>query len=121
MSKNPEQTWTAYTLAWKAASAEEQRAQFARSLTPTCVYTDPLVRAEGWDALVAYMDAFHEQVPGGHFQTTYFLAHSGRCIAKWNMVDAQGAVLSDGISYGEYGSDGKLLAMTGFFETPPSA
>ncbi len=50
--------------------------------------------------------------------TTYFLEHHGRSIARWNMVDGEGAVLGDGISYGEYGDDGKLVAMTGFFEPP---
>jgi hypothetical protein len=33
------------------------------------------------------------------------------------MVDSNGNVLSQGASYGVYGTDGRLMQMTGFFES----
>ncbi len=66
------------------------------------------------------MRAFHQQVPGGHFVTSYFLAHHDASIAKWNMVNAEGATIGEGVSYGQYNEQGALIAMTGFFETPAS-
>ena len=115
-SLNP--IWEQYVASWKAEGATAKRSLFEQCLAPTCVYTDPLAQVQGWDALVEYMLDFHKQIPGGHFVTKYFLAHHDRSIARWNMVDGAGTVLGDGISYGEYDQKGRLVAMSGFFETP---
>lgn len=120
MSHDYEATWRRYASAWKAETAEEKRAILDGSVIPECVYTDPLVQLTGWDALVQYMLEFHEQIPGGHFVTTWFLAHHGRSVARWNMVDGAGTVHGDGVSYVEYDDDGRLVSMTGFFDTSPS-
>jgi hypothetical protein len=53
--------------------------------------------------------------------TTYYQSHNGRSMARWNMVDANGNVIGDGISFGEYNAGGMLTSMTGFFEPPPAA
>jgi hypothetical protein len=110
--------WETYVRSWKVATAAEKRALFEASLSAECVYRDPLVRAEGWDALVAYMLAFHKQVPGGHFVTQQFITYGDRSVARWEMQGAGGSVLGDGISYAEYADDGKILTMMGFFEAP---
>jgi len=118
MSDSFNNIWEIYTSSWKAESAEEKMALFQKSLAPGCVYTDPLGKTHGWDALCSYMLDFHKQIPGGHFVTNYFLAHHEMSITKWDMCDASGNVLSDGISYGEYNQDGQLIKMTGFYQTP---
>ncbi len=111
------QTWETYTASWKAATAAEKQALFAQSLDPQCVYNDPQAATQGWQELTAYMDAFHQQVPGGHFQTKTFNTHHQQSLATWNMLDGQGQVIGEGTSFGRYNSDGKLVAMTGFFAT----
>lgn len=116
--RSTRETWETYASAWKAADAPTKRAALARSVGSAAIYRDPLAQCAGHEELVGYMLDFHKQVPGGHFQTTYFQAHNGRSIAKWNMVNQNGQTISDGVSFGEYGADGKLVAMTGFFETP---
>ncbi len=110
--------WETYAASWKAQTAVEKHALFERSLDPSCIYTDPVQQAHGWDALIAYMLDFHTQIPGGHFVTQYFLAHHGRSIAKWEMRNGDDMVVGEGISYGRYNAQGKLVDMTGFFETP---
>lgn len=118
MKDDFQHAWATYTASWKAESADEKRALFAKCLDANCEYNDPLTRTKGWDALLAYMLEFHKQIPGGHFVTRYFLAHHNQSIAKWAMQDASDVVLSEGISYGRYNDHGKLIAMTGFFEIP---
>ena len=118
MSMNNRSVWDTYVSAWKATSKAEKRAALEASGSPDCVYRDPLASTTGYDALVDYMLAFHQQVPGGYFEVTYFLAHHDRSIAKWNMRSGESAILGEGVSYGEYGADGRLLSMTGFFDTP---
>ena len=117
MGQTPQQSiWDTYTASWKAASAAEREALFAQSLDPACVYNDPLTSTQGWTQLATYMDGFHCQVPGGHFVTHYFASHHQQSIAKWNMLDGNGQVIGEGVSYGRY-DDNRLVAMTGFFET----
>jgi hypothetical protein len=119
MNQDKRATWEVYVSAWKAASAQTKADVLRQSVSPACVYKDPLTIATGHDELIAYMLAFHQQVPGGHFVTMYFLAHHDVSVAKWNMLSGDGTVIGDGVSYGQYNEQGALIAMTGFFETPP--
>lgn len=118
MNNDRRTTWEAYAAAWKATSPQAKRAALAGSVTQTCVYKDPTTTVQGHDALISYMLDFHQQVPGGHFVTTWFLAHNDVSIAKWNMVDDHDVAIGEGLSYGQYDEHGKLVAMTGFFESP---
>ncbi len=119
MHTSKQATWENYVSAWKAITEKEKNSALKKCVAAACVYTDPVTIARGHDELVAYMLAFQQQVPGGHFVTTYFLAHHDVSIAKWNMVSGEGAIIGDGVSYGQYNAQGALVAMTGFFETPP--
>ena len=118
MSQQIKETWESYASSWRAESATEKRAIFTTCMDTSCVYNDPLAKTQGWDALIDYMLDFHKQIPGGHFVTTYFLTHNNKSIAKWDMKNAENNTVGDGISYGEYNNDGKLISMTGFFDTP---
>lgn len=113
-----ESTWETYVASWKAPSNEEKRVLYEKALSPECVYTDTLTQTHGWDELLAYMQEFHEQFPGGYFVTVEFAAHHDRSLARWELRGADGGVLGDGTSYGEYDSRGKLVSMNGFFKTP---
>lgn len=113
-----QQTWERYVSAWKAVGETDKRAIVEGALASACTYTDPLVDLVGQDALVGYMLDFHRQIPGGHFVTEWFQTHHGVCVAKWTMRDGAGAVLDDGVSFGRFDDRGRLVSMTGFFETP---
>jgi len=124
MSERHEQqraVWEEYFQSWKVGSPDEKRGLYASCLSRECVYTDPLVRACGWDELLAYMVDFQKQIPGGHFVTEYFLAHHDKSMARWRMVNGAGQKIGDGVSCAEYDADMKLRSMTGFFETPSVA
>ena len=118
MSHTLKNTWETYTSSWKATSADAKRSIFEKCLDKDCTYTDPISHTEDWDALLNYMLEFHQQIPGGHFVTTYFLAHHKQSIAKWDMKNGNDIFLGEGISYGKFSNEGKLLSMSGFFETP---
>ena len=111
-----EQVWEQYVASWKVETREEKLALFNQCLDKTCHYTDPVVAIAGWDDLLQYMLDFHQQIPGGHFVTRYFLAHHQKSIARWEMRNGENALLGEGVSYGEYNDNGKLVTMTGFFE-----
>jgi len=113
-----EATWANYTASWRSDTPEARQAIFRQALAPECVYTDPLAVANGWAELLTYMEHFNQQFPGAGFETTRFFAHRGRSVAQWNMVAADGTVLSDGTSYAEYDDAGRLVTMTGFYDVP---
>lgn len=113
-----EAMWLKYASSWKAEGEAEKRAIFEQTLSPDCVYLDPLQRCEGWEALLGYMTAFHAQIPGGHFVTKEFHSHSSKGAARWELQGADGQVLGVGMSMVEFGEDGRLRSMTGFFDTP---
>ena len=112
------EVWERYVRSWQVASVAEKRDIYPSCLAPDCVYTDPLTQAKGWDELAAYMAAFHEQIPGGHFVTQRFFAHHRRSVASWQMASGDGMPLGEGISYAEYDEQHRLVTMTGFFEPP---
>jgi len=118
MSINYKDIWETYALSWKVKTADEKLAIFEKVLDKNAVYQDPLAKTTSWNELVAYMLEFHKQIPGGHFITTYFQAHSNQSVAKWNMVAGDGTVVGEGISYVTYSDTGKLTSMTGFFDVP---
>lgn len=111
-------TWDLYTASWNAESTEQKHTLFDRCLAKTCVYADPLVRADGWQALEACMLDLQRQLPGAHFVTTRFMSHRQTSIAVWTMMNGAGEPVGDGISHGEYDASGKLVTMTGFFAVP---
>jgi hypothetical protein len=117
MNNDFEQTWETYTSSWKAEAAENKQAIFVECLDRECTYNDPNIKTKGWDELLAYMLDFHQQIPGGHFVTNYFLAHNQQSIAKWEMINGENSIIGEGISYGKYNDNGKLISLTGFFET----
>lgn len=116
MEHNYRDIWNTYTASWKAETAEEKQSIFEQCLDPANQYNDPIIKTTNWDDFIAYMLDFHKQVPGGHFVTQYFQAHNNKSIARWKMVNGEGNVLGEGISYAEY-KEGKLISETGFFES----
>ena len=117
MDHTMQTTWETYVASWKATTAAEKQALFVASLDEHCTYTDPLGVASGWEALKETMQGFHQQLPGAYFVTERFMGHHQHCMAQWKMVGADGAKLGEGISFGQFNGQGKLLAMTGFYET----
>jgi len=109
--------WETYVQSWKAETRAEKLALYAESLHEQCVYADPLRLTQDWESLADYMQEFHRQFPGGHFVTTWFLAHNQSSIATWEMRDGHGSVLSTGISFGAYNEAQQLVKMIGFYET----
>lgn len=117
-SSSYQNTWETYTRSWSEADASTRLKLFEKCLSPDCVYTDPLIQATGYSQLSGYMTELGKKLPGVRFVTTDFKYHHDRSLTHWNMVDGNGNVLSPGASYGMYGVDGRLVQMTGFFESP---
>lgn len=117
-SNSQKNTWDNYTKSWSEIDAPKRLQLFEQCLNPDCVYTDPIIQTTGYGQLSGYMSELQKNVPGVRFMTTDFKNHHDRSLTHWNMVDGNGNVLSQGASYGMYGTDGRLMQMTGFFGSP---
>lgn len=115
---NHRQIWDLYSQSWKSTNLSERVQLFKKSLDQNCRYTDPLISTSGWDELMAYIEQFQKQIPGGYFETTYFLTHHSCSVAKWVMKNSDRIKIGEGYSFAEYTAEGKLIKMTGFYELP---
>ena len=120
MNQDLQHIWELYTSAWNAESETDKLALFSACLETECEYSDPVTKTKGWDDLLSYMQDFQQQVPEGHIETCYFSSHNYQSIAKWEIKNKNNQILDNGISYGKYSTQGKLISMSGFFEIPGS-
>ena len=121
MKNDTKAVWDRYVSSWNVTSPSEKQALFAQSLSPDCVYADPLGQTKGWAELSEHMAGFHAQVPGGKIVTEYFLAHHGQSVARWQLLNEAEQPIGNGISYAKYDAEQRLVAMTAFFDTPGAA
>lgn len=119
MNTNLQTTWANYTAAWNTSDVEEMKALFSKCLDADCIYRDPIATAAGWEELSGYIAQVHGSIPGVQLVTRDFKSHNGRCIVHWDLCGADGSVMSEGVSYGEFNESGKLTVMAGFFDLPP--
>ena len=84
-------------------------------------YVDPMLEADGHDALSAMVEGVHAQFPGHTFRRQSGVdAHHDRVRFAWDLVAPDGAVTVAGIDVGVLDADGKLQSITGFFGDPPA-
>ncbi|MBA2678081.1 MAG: nuclear transport factor 2 family protein [Ktedonobacteraceae bacterium] len=106
--------WETYAQAWSVTDRDRRQQLLDQSVSPECIYTDPLIQVQGYDALSNYMETFQKNTPGAAFVTTNLQEHHDQSLAQWNMVNGEGKVLSPGASFARYDADGRLKQMTGF-------
>ena len=69
----------------------------------------------GLRAFSDYMAGFQRGFPGHAFCIRAVRAHHGGSVARWDQVDASGAVVGPGLSFAETGEDGRFRRIRGFF------
>ena len=110
--------WNAYATAWAEADSTKRMQILERYLAGDVTYTDSLTDLAGYAQFSECMAGFQKDMPGVRFVTTGFTHHHQRSLAQWNMVDSKGSILGQGESFVQYGQDGRLTQITGFFESP---
>lgn len=114
----------AYFAMWNEDDATSRAAHIATAWAPSGAYADPLLAAEGHDALAAMVDAVHEQYPGRRFRRTSAVdSHHGFHRFGWQLGEGDDLVVA-GVDIAHVGDDGRLTGVVGFFgplpEDPPA-
>ncbi len=102
---------------WNETDASARRAALAATWADDASYRDPLLAAEGYDALDAMIAAVHARYPGHRFGLTSAIdAYPGRARWGWLLAGPDGTPVVAGLDVAVLADDGRLRSVTGFFE-----
>ena len=110
--------WNRYAATW-SLPADDRPGELAACLTDDVTYCDPQGPVSGRAALSSYLGQFQEAFPGTRFRIESVLHHHGQALASWTLRGAGDELHQRGTSFAVVAEDGRLSAITGFFE--PSA
>ena len=102
---------------WNEEDADKRAVLIDKAWTEDAPsYLDPLLAADGRDALSDMVATVHQQYPGHRFRRTSDVdAHHDRVRFAWDLVTPDGNVFVAGIDVGQLADDGRLRSITGFF------
>ena len=110
-------TWATYQAAWADMTPAERARLLSESVTDGCVYADPTGVWEGKAAITDKIEQSRSDMPDTVFRNHTYLFHHGWSLAHWTLFDAAGEAMVPGASVAEYGPDGRIVRVTGFFPT----
>lgn len=111
----PEAVVAGYIAAWSEPDSAARQRLLDRVWAEHGAYADPTVELTGRAALNAHIGGFLHSQPGARFTLTAppdF--HHTHTRFYWTLHFAHGAAVP-GMDYGEFGPDGKLVKIVGFF------
>lgn len=109
-------TVTGYFECWNAPDETTRAAAIERTWAPDATSTDPLGDVAGRDAIAAMMAATLDTYPGHRFaQIGELDTHHDMVRWGWEMVDADGKRVIDGIDISSVDDQARLVKLTGFF------
>ena len=112
-----------YCAVWNEPNVTRRAELLAQVWADGATYTDPTVHAASADELVAHIEAVRARRPGVRvLRTSAIDAHHGLARFSWQVVQADGAALIDGIDFADFSADGKRIArIVGFFGPLPAS
>jgi hypothetical protein len=114
------ETVDTYLAMWNEEDPARRADHIERAWVADCRYVDPLLEAEGRDALSDMVAAVHAQYPGHRFRRISGIdAHHDQVRFAWLLAGPDGGVTVAGVDVGTVALDGRLVSITGFFGDPP--
>lgn len=109
-------TIDSYFECWNSPDADSRMAAIERTWTADATSTDPLADVSGHEGIAAMMASVGESYPGHRFaQVGVIDVHHDLVRWGWQMVDADGQQVIDGIDVAWTDQAGKITKLAGFF------
>lgn len=109
-------TVRSYFECWNAPDPEARGAAIERTWAPDATSTDPVADVSGHAAIGSMMVATLDMYPGHRFaQIGDIDGHHDMVRWAWEMLDADGHRVIDGIDVASVDDHGRLVKLTGFF------
>jgi hypothetical protein len=124
MPSAPEEGMTDYTdlidryiAVWNEADAKRRRDLIAQTWSEAASYVDPAVQGAGHAGIDAMVAGVQQRFPGHRFRRTGAVeAHNDRLRFGWDLAPEGGLPIVTGTDFGVVAADGRLFAITGFFD-----
>ena len=108
-----------YFAIWNEPDPARRDELIGRTWSDDASYLDPMLSAEGPDGIQTMVASVQEQFPGHRFRRVSEIdSHHDRLRFAWELVNPASAPVVRGSDYGLLAPDGRLRAITGFFEQP---
>ena len=109
-----------YLAAWNETDPAARADLVKKAWAEEGAYVDPLLEAQGHEAINAMAAGVHQQFPGFRFRRTSGVdAHHSLVRFGWELVGEDGAVAVAGIDIAIVADDGRLSRVAGFFGDLP--
>jgi hypothetical protein len=106
-----------YIALWNETDAGRRRRLIAETFTETARYRDPMLSGDGPDGIDAMVAAVQTQYPAYRFHRTGAVdAHHQSFRFTWELRAEGQPPFVAGVDIGEIADDGRLQAITGFFD-----
>lgn len=110
-----------YLEAWNEVDAGRRRALIARTWAEDASYADPMMQAEGSEAIDAMISGAQRQFAGHRFTLRGTPeGHNGRVRFSWSLAAGGAAPVAYGTDVAVIGADGRIREVTGFLDTVPA-
>ena len=108
-----------YIAMWNEPDSARRRALIARTWTEGASYLDPMMQGDGRSGIDAMVEGVQQRFPGHRFRRTSEVdAHHDRLRFCWELAPESGPALVKGTDIGLV-AEGRLAAVTGFFDQTP--
>jgi hypothetical protein len=105
-----------YCKAWDEPNTARREALLHQALQENAAYTDPTVHVAGIAALSLHIGTVLGRYPGSKIARLGALdGHHEVGRFSWRKVLADGTALPEGVDFVEFGNDGRLTRIVGFF------
>jgi hypothetical protein len=109
-----------YFAIWNETDGGRRRELIAKTWTDSASYLDPVMQGDGHDGIDAMVQGVQEQFAGHRFRQTGAIdAHHDRIRFSWELAPEGGPAVVSGTDFGVVAEDGRLQAITGFFDAAP--
>jgi len=109
-----------YIAMWNETDAGRRQALIARTWTERASYLDPVMQGEGRTGIDTMVAGVQQRFPGHRFRRTSEVdAHHDRLRFCWELAPDGGPAIVKGTDIGIV-ADGRLTAVTGFFDQAPA-
>jgi hypothetical protein len=107
---------------WNEEDAGRRAVLIRAAWTSDARYRDPLLEADGHEALSEMVATLQGHYPGHRFSRTSGVdTHHDVARFGWQLVAPDGAVFVAGVDVATVADDGRLRTVTGFFGEPPAS
>jgi len=117
---DPKTIADAYIRVWNEADPAERRAQLSRYWSAEARYVDPLMRAEGREAIAAMIEGARAQFPGHGFTLGSAPdGHDAYVRFSWGLAAEGQPVLIEGTDMVRLDGEGRITEVIGFLDKVP--